>query len=149
MADHLTCSWTGASGKMYIYEIYARHPKLPPNEPGNFIYAKLDEHRRWLPIYIGEGNFTQRATPDARAAACIDAKGATHVHLHVNYEREDRVAEVKDLLDNFPQACTPRRLQRKEGSLNAFFEEWSAGYGRTSCGYCFLIASFAAASYVP
>ena len=40
MADHLTCTWTGASGRKYIYEIYARHPKLAANEPGNFIYAK-------------------------------------------------------------------------------------------------------------
>ena len=48
MADHLTCTWTGASGKKYIYEIYARHPKLAANEPGNFIYAKIDEHKRRL-----------------------------------------------------------------------------------------------------
>ena len=107
VADHLTCTWTGASGKKYIYEIYTRHPKLPPNEPGNFIYAKMDEHKRWLPVYIGEGNLTQRAGPDPRGVECIDAKGATHVHVHVNYEREERFAEVKDLLENFPQAYAP------------------------------------------
>ena len=46
MTNHLTCTWTGASGSKYVYEIHARHPKLPPNEPGNYIYAKMDEHRR-------------------------------------------------------------------------------------------------------
>jgi|SRR6516225_9592845 len=61
MADSLSCTWTGASGKKYIYEIHERHPKLAPNEAGNYIYAKMDEHRRWVPIYIGEGNLTQRA----------------------------------------------------------------------------------------
>ena len=113
MADHLTCAWTGASGKKYIYEIYARHPKLAANEPGNFIYAKIDEHKRWLPIYIGEGNLTQRAGPDPRNVECIDAKGATHIHVHVNYDREDRIAEVKDLLNNFPQACAPEGCNEK------------------------------------
>jgi hypothetical protein len=115
MADNLTCTWTGASGKMYIYEIYARHPKLPPNEPGNFIYAKMDEHKRWLPIYIGEGNLTQRAGPDPRGVECIDAKGATHVHVHVNYDHGHRVAEVKDLLENFPQAYAPDGCNEKTG----------------------------------
>ena len=115
MADNLTCTWTGASGKMYVYEIYARHPKLTPNEPGNFIYTKMDEHKRWLPIYIGEGNLTQRAGPDPRGVACIDAKGATHVHVRVNYSRDDRVAEVKDLLENFPQAFAPEGCNEKTG----------------------------------
>ncbi len=52
MADTPTCTWTGASGKMYVYEIYARHPKLPPNEPGNFIYTNTtlaDFLRRGIP----------------------------------------------------------------------------------------------------
>ncbi len=115
MADNLTCTWTGASGKMYIYEIFARHPKLPLNEPGNFIYAKMDPHKRWLPIYIGEGNLTQRAGPDARGVQCIDAKGATHVHVRVNHGRDDRVAEVKDLLENFPQAFAPEGCNEKTG----------------------------------
>jgi len=57
-------------------------------------YAKMDEHKRWGPIYIGEGNLTQRAGPDPRGVESIDAKGATHVHVHVNYDREDRIAQA-------------------------------------------------------
>ena len=113
MADNLTCTWTGASGKMSIYEIYARHPKLPPNESGNFIDAKMDEHKRWPPIYIGEGNLTQRGRPDPRAMKSVDAKGATQVHVHVNCDREERVAEVKDLLENFPQSYAPEGCNDK------------------------------------
>ena len=107
MVDHSTCTWTGASGKKYIYQIRTRHPQLTPNEPGNYIYAKRDQHGRWLPIYIGQGNLTQRAAVDAHSIACIDAKGATHVHLHVNYDQGDRLEEVKDLLANFSQAFVP------------------------------------------
>lgn len=115
MANHLTCAWTGASGSKYIYEIHARHPKLPPNEPGNYIYAKMDEHKRWVPIHIGEGNLTQRATTDRHCVECINAKGATHVHLHINSDRDDREAEVKDLLQNFPQAYVPDGCNEKAG----------------------------------
>jgi hypothetical protein len=107
VADHPTCTWTGASGNKYIYEIHARHPALMPNEPGNYIYAKLDEHGRWVPICIGQGDLAQRAATDPRRVECIDAKGATHVHLHVKYDRGDRLAEEKDLLVNFPQAYIP------------------------------------------
>lgn len=115
MANHVSCTWTGASGKKYVYEVHARHPKLPPNEPGNYIYAKRDEERRWVPVYIGEGNLTQRATTDRRRIECIDAKGATHVHVHVNSDRDDREAEVKDLLNNFSRAYAPEGCNEAGG----------------------------------
>lgn len=116
MADNITCTWTGASGKMYVYEIHRRHPNLMPNEPGNFIYARMDEDKRWLPIYIGEGNLTQRARPDAPGLECINSKRATHVHVHVNYDHGKRVAEVRDLLNNFPEAFAPDGCNEKTGS---------------------------------
>ncbi len=62
-------------------------------------------------IYIGEGNLTQRA--GTRRLGCIDAKRATHVHVHVNYNHDDRVAEVRDLLENFPQAYVPDGCNEK------------------------------------
>jgi hypothetical protein len=113
--DQVTCTWTGASGKKYVYDVHARHPKLPPNEAGNYIYAKRDKQRRWVPIHIGEGNLTQRAATDRRWVDCINAKGATHVHVHVNSDRDDREAEVKDLLKNFPQAYTPEGCNEEKG----------------------------------
>ena len=100
---------------MYVYEIHARHPRAYPNKPGNYIYAKLDEHKDWIPIHIGHGNLTQRAATDHGRVECIDAKGATHVHLHVNAGRDDREAEVEDLLDNFPQAYVPDGCTEKRG----------------------------------
>ncbi len=50
---------------------------------------------------------------DARRLGCIDAKGATHVHVHVNYNHDDRVPEVRDLLENFPQAYVPDGCNEK------------------------------------
>jgi hypothetical protein len=101
-----TCTWTGASGRKYVYDVYPRHPKMT-QQAGNFIYAKMDERNRWVPVYIGQGDLMQRAAVKQDRLACIDAKGATHVHLHVNFDKEDRVAEERDLLDNFPQAIVP------------------------------------------
>lgn len=115
MTNHLTGAWTGASGRKYVYEINARHPKLSSNELGNYIYAKMDEHRRGVPIYIGEGNLTQRAATATRCVEGIDAKGATHIHLHVYYDRDDRETEVKDLLENFPRAYAPDGCNEKKG----------------------------------
>jgi len=101
-----SCTWTGASGRKYVYDIYPRHPKMA-QQAGNFIYAKMDERHRWVPVYIGQGDLTQRAAIKRDRLACIEAKGATHVHLHVNFDKENRLAEEKDLLDNFPQAVIP------------------------------------------
>jgi hypothetical protein len=107
MAERQTCTWTGASGRKYVYDVYRRHPKVPPHEAGNFIYAKMDEQKRWVPIYIGQGDLTQRAAVERDRVGCIDAKGATHVLLHVNFDKNDRRAEEKDLLNNFRQAYSP------------------------------------------
>ncbi len=106
MAERQTCTWTGASGRKYVYDVYHRHHKMA-QQAGNFVYAKMDEHNRWVPIYIGEGDLTQRAAVEQDRVACIDAKGATHVHLHVNFDKENRLAEERDLLANFPQAYIP------------------------------------------
>jgi hypothetical protein len=45
---------------------------------------------------------------------CIDAKGATHVHLHVSFNKDDRLAEEKDLLENFPQAYMPDGCNKRK-----------------------------------
>lgn len=122
MAEQPTCTWTGASGRKYVYQVFPSFVPLPedisPNTPGNFIYAKRNAHRRWVPIYIGQGNLTQVATFDAEKIACIAAKGATHVHVRVNFKKERRLAEVRDLLANFPQACAPEGCnEAKEGTI--------------------------------
>jgi hypothetical protein len=107
MAERQTCTWTGTSKRKYVYDVYRRHSKEAPHHAGNFIYAKMDEQHRWVPIYIGQGDLTQRTAIERDYVSCIDAKGATHIHLHVNFDKDDRLAEEKDLLSNFPQAYIP------------------------------------------
>ena len=78
-----------------------------PHQVGNFIYSKLDRQKGWVPIYIGQGDLTQRGAHERDHTDCIDAKGATHVHWHVNFDKDDRLTEEKDLLANFPQTYAP------------------------------------------
>ena len=115
MANHLTCTWTGASGRKYVYDVHARRPALTLKTGGNFIYAKMDERRRWVPVLIGHGDLLQRAAADSACLECVDMKGATHVHVHVNADRDRRLAEEHDLLENFPQALHPDGCNKLNG----------------------------------
>jgi hypothetical protein len=107
MVERQTCTWTGASGRKYVYDVFRRHPKLAPHQAGNFIHAKMDERKQWVPVHIGQGDLTQRVAVERDCAPCIEAKGVTHVRLHVNFGKDDRLAEEEDLLNNFPQAFVP------------------------------------------
>lgn len=107
MANQETCTWVGKSSVKYTYYVYARHPSVNAGQDGNYIYAKKNQQGLWVPVYIGEGDLSKRATPDHHRINCIDSNGATHVHLHLNSRKEDRLAEEKDLLANYTNALTP------------------------------------------
>jgi hypothetical protein len=104
------------SGKKYVYDVRPREPARARayRGPGNFIWAKMDEHRRWVPVYIGAGDLTQCAAEEPQAAKYVDAEGATHVHIHANFDRESRLAEARDLLENFPEAGGTGREARSD-----------------------------------
>ncbi|MGA9137925.1 MAG: hypothetical protein WBZ39_08330 [Methylovirgula sp.] len=112
---HDTCDWIGASGKSYTYYIWPRHPDLKPDQPGNYIYAKLNEKGLWVPVYVGQGDLAVRATEDHHRVECIDSKGATHVHLHLNAKEADRLAQEQDLLANYTNAYVPQGCNVKKG----------------------------------
>jgi hypothetical protein len=82
-------------------------PTFNEGQNGNYIYAKKNQAGYWVPVYMGEGDLSKRATPDHHRIRCIDSKGATHVHLHLNAKNEDRRAEEQDLLANYINALTP------------------------------------------
>jgi hypothetical protein len=96
MANQETCVWIGKSGTRYTYFVYQRHPSINEGQDGNYIYARKNESGLWVPVYIGQGDLSKRATTDHHRLRCIDSKGATHVHLHLNALKEDRVFEERD-----------------------------------------------------
>jgi len=113
--SHPTCNWTGASGRKYTYHIWPRHPDVKADQIGNYIYAKKNQNDAWAPIYIGEGDLSVRSTKNHHQIECIDSKGATHIHMHLNAENEDRWAEESDLLARYTNAYAPTGCNIKEG----------------------------------
>jgi hypothetical protein len=107
MANEETCNWIGESGQKYTYYVYPRHPNITPGQDGNYIYARKNAQGLWVPIYMGEGDLSQRASTNHHRTACIDLKGATHVHLRLNPSKESRRAEEMDLLANYKNALAP------------------------------------------
>jgi hypothetical protein len=91
------CSWTGASGASYTYYVRPRGSKLAPNQLGNYIYAKKDSEGQWTPVYISQGDLTGHS-----AAQQLEARGATHVHMHLTFTGEARLAEERDLRARYP-----------------------------------------------
>ena len=90
------CTWTGASGTAYIYYVRPLGSALAPNQTGNFIYAKKNPEGDWLPIYIGQGDLSESERQ------LLDARDATHVHMHLTMTEEARLAEERDLLARYP-----------------------------------------------
>lgn len=114
MPEYQEIQWTGASGKKYTYYIWKLPVDFSPDQNGNYIYSKLNENNKWVPIYIGQGDLKQR-TDNHHQAPCIKRKGATHIHVHLNVKEEDRTAEEKDLLANYTNAYQPVGCNEKEG----------------------------------
>jgi hypothetical protein len=90
--------WTGASGASYTYYIRPRAAKLAPNQMGNYIYAKKNSEGHWRPVYIGQGDLSKPNLPHE----LLGARGATHVHMHLTFTDEARLAEERDLLARYP-----------------------------------------------
>jgi len=108
MADNIpTCLWLGKSGTQYSYYVLQLPVFFHPNQPGNYIYTRLNDQNKWTPIFIGQGQLSEWVGPNHPQATCITIKGATHVHVHSTALEEDRAAEVKDLLAMYTNSCTP------------------------------------------
>ncbi|WP_420633638.1 hypothetical protein [Candidatus Palauibacter sp.] len=110
-----TCIWKGANGKAYDFYIYALPCRFDPGQVGNYIYARRNDRRLWVPIYIGEGDLAERSSlTQHHRRECIQSKGATHFHCHRNPRREHRLSEEADLLERYTNALHPRGCNRKK-----------------------------------
>ena len=115
MPDRATCNWTGKSGTIYKYHIYelSETSQFDPTTTGNYIFARLNDKREWVAIYIGQGELKGRAADDHDG--CITEKGATHFHCHTAHLEPTRLAEEQDLLANYTQAYKPTGCNEREG----------------------------------
>lgn len=114
MSEHTPINWVGASGEKYKYYIWELPASFNENQRGNYIFSKLNKENRWVPIYIGQGDLKDRVENNHQAD-CISNKGATHIYVHLNSKKEDRISEEKDLLANYSNAYQPKGCNEKEG----------------------------------
>jgi hypothetical protein len=103
-----TCNWIGKSRKTYEYYIF----NLPPNLkaiPGNYIFTKQNDQGKWVPVYIGETKDLSERFNNHHKTTCINRKGATHLHAHINDQGLiSRQTEEQDLLDNYTNTIEPQ-----------------------------------------
>ena len=103
-----TCNWTGKSESSYKYHIHPLPPNFAKKQPGNYIFAKESSPGIWTPIYIGETQDLGERFDSHHKTKCIERKGATHIHVHLNHGGEEkRRAEESDLLERYTNAKEP------------------------------------------
>jgi len=98
--------WLGESGESYTYDIH-KFEGTWNDVPGNYIFARLNDNRRWTAIYIGETeSFKDRLTESHKKLPCARENGFTHVHAHINRDGEQaRLDEETDLRANRDTPC--------------------------------------------
>lgn len=97
--------WEGKSGKTYGYWIHPIGTAFK-DEPGNYVFAKETQPRRWRPLYIGQTSSLRDRLADHEKEACAKRNGATHIHAHVNTAGEDaRRVEESDLIQKWSPVC--------------------------------------------
>lgn len=106
--------WTGKSGADYLYHAYPI-PCAVPRRFGGFIYAKRNDEGLWVPLYVGQGDLSV-CCKDPEVLACLQAKGATHIHMRINRVESDRVEEVEDLLARYSNAFEPQGCHKPRGA---------------------------------
>lgn len=114
MSEHPIVKWDGQSGAKYTYHVWELPANFKPNQNGNYIYSKLNQDNKWVPIYIGQGDLKDRSE-NHHKAGCINRKGATHIHVHLNSREADRLNEEQDLLAHYTNAYQPDGCNEKEG----------------------------------
>lgn len=103
--------WPGKSERKYEYSIHKLGTSLEAR-PGNYIFAKETQPRRWTPCYIGQTDNLKERLRDHEKEASARSHGATHIHVHANDEAEAiRRAEEADLIKKWNPPCN-RQLKR-------------------------------------
>lgn len=111
MSDQ-TCDWVGVSKNTYTYFIHTIPVSFNNDQDGNYIFTKKVDGK-WRPIYIGQGDLGDRISANHHKIDCIERKGATHVHVHLNSNKVAREHEEADLLANYTQSYEPTGCNEK------------------------------------
>jgi hypothetical protein len=93
--------WVGDSGKGYDYWVYPINTTFK-DEPGNYIYAKLNAAGNWVAVYIGQtSSLSQRLASHEKERSIIYDGGATHILAHLSGGALSRRVEEADLIRRY------------------------------------------------
>src|SRR5580693_1203200 len=99
MNIHQSIQWRGQSGEEYTYYIWPRGAQVEQGPPGNFIHVKETADGVLLPVFIGQSDDLNHRLMNPETQECVNANGATQLHLHASYASEQaRQAEEADLI---------------------------------------------------
>ena len=99
-----TIEWVGQSGKTYKYWIYPIGQSFKA-QAGNYIFARQTKPNTYLPIYIGQTEDLSERFDDHHKKDCIKREGATHIHAHLNADKQSRLDEESDLIAKWLPTC--------------------------------------------
>lgn len=105
MADEPTILWHGKSGKEYKYWIYPMGTTFNDKKGANYIFAKEITKGNHKPIYIGETGDLSVRFDFHHKMPCIKENRATHIHVHLNTNESNRLAEESDLVQKWNPIC--------------------------------------------
>ena len=91
-----TTEWKGESSTKYKYHVNKISWVPDKEQDGNYIFAKL-VRGVWNAVYIGQGDLRKRYDAALREG-CVTEKGATHCHMRLNGNANDRIDEERDLI---------------------------------------------------
>ena len=103
-----TVNWTGASRKIYSFDVYTMDTKFNEVECV-YLYTKI-VNNIYQPIYVGQTSqlatrLDQHANGDEDSEKCIQHSGATHLHVHMLKPESSRRSVENDLLKNYNWSC--------------------------------------------
>lgn len=99
-----TIIWHGLSGQAYKYWIYRIGASLK-EEPGNYIFAKETSPNKWAPQYIGQAKNLNERLENHEKEDCAKKHGSTHIHAHLNRDKDARLYEEADLIERWKPPC--------------------------------------------
>jgi len=100
-----TIKWTGISDKEYTYYIYPIDTFNPKSDGGNYLFAMETKPGSYKPVYVGQTNDLKERLGDHEKETCARRNGATHIHAHLNGNKQSRLDEEKDIIKRWKPVC--------------------------------------------
>ena len=93
------CNWPLGNGKTLEFSIHDKNTRDYWNDvAGLYIFASKLSNGSWCSIYIGQTNSFKDRLPDHERLQEAIKKGATHIHVRVVQNQNDRNELEKSLI---------------------------------------------------